>query len=66
MLYQLSADPGEQNDLALEQLDRTRAMLMDLGHWEVTSPNPEFREPAEWRNRHLRFYDSDYQMLQPE
>jgi arylsulfatase A-like enzyme len=66
MLYHLSADPGEQSDVALEQLDRTRAMLKELGHWEVTSPNPVFREPADWRNRHLKFYDSDYQMVQPE
>lgn len=66
MLYHLSADPGEQNDLALGQLDRTRSMLGELGRWEVRSPNPVFREPGDWRNRHLRFYDSDYQMMQPE
>jgi arylsulfatase A-like enzyme len=66
LLYQLSADPGEQNDLALGQLDRTRSMLGELGRWEVTSPNPVFREPSDWRIRHLRFYDSDYQMVQPE
>ena len=59
MLYRVSADPAEQNDLALGQLDRTGAMLKELGHWEVTSPNPVFREPANWRIRHLRFYDSD-------
>jgi hypothetical protein len=66
MLYHLSADPGEQNDLALEHLDRTRSMLKELGRWEVISPNPVFREPYAWRIRHLRFYDSDYQMAQPE
>jgi arylsulfatase A-like enzyme len=66
MLYHLSADPGEQNDLALGQLDRTRSMLKGLGHWDVNSPNPVFREPGDWRIRHLRFYDSDYQMMQPE
>ena len=66
MLYHLSTDPGEQNDLALEQLDRTRSMLGELGRWEVRSPNPVFREPADWRTRHLKFYDSDYQMAQPE
>lgn len=66
MLYDLSADPGEQNDLALRDLDRTRVMLRDLGIWETLLPNPLFREPASWRQRHLRFYDSDYQMVQPE
>lgn len=66
MLYHLSADPGEQNDLALEQLDRTRWMLGELGRWEVRSPNPVFREPADWRVRHLKYYDCDYPRLQPE
>ncbi len=66
MLYHLSDDPSEQNDVALEQLDRTRSMLAELGKWEVQSPNPVFREPDDWRLRHLKFYDSDYRMVQPE
>ena len=66
MLYDLSADTGEQNDVALDHLDRTRSMLKELGRWEVRSPNPLFREPSDWRIRHLGFYDSRYQMLQPE
>jgi len=66
MLYNVFADPGEQNDLALEHLNRTRSMLEELGRWEVQSPNPMFREPYDWRSQHLRFYDSDYQMVQPE
>ena len=57
MLYDLSIDPAERNDVALDHLDRTRAMLEQLGRWEVHSPNPLFREPASWRVRHLRFYD---------
>jgi arylsulfatase A-like enzyme len=66
MLYHLSADTGERNDLALEHSDRTRSMLKELGQWEVNSPNPVFREPSDWRVRHLKYYDSDYQMTQPE
>lgn len=66
MLYHLSADPSEQHDLALEHLDRTRSMLEELGRWEVQSPNPVFREPYDWRIRHLRFYNSDYRIVQPE
>lgn len=66
MLYQLSADPAERNDLALEQLGRTRTMLKELGQWDVNTPNPVFREPADWRIRHLKFYDSDYPLKQPE
>ena len=66
MLYHLSADPGEKYDLALEQIERTRAMLGELGRWEVTSPNPVFREPGDWRIRHLKYYDSEFPMKQPE
>jgi len=66
MLYNLSADPAEQNDLALRELDRTRSMLQALGRWEVRSPNPVFREPADWRRRHLNFHDATYQVRQPD
>lgn len=66
MLYHLAADPAERNDLALEQIDRTREMLQELGRWETRLPNPVFREPADWRIRHLKFYDSDYPLHQPE
>jgi arylsulfatase A-like enzyme len=66
MLYHLSADPAEQDDLALQQIERTRSMLKELGQWDVRSPNPVFREPADWRIRHLKFYDSDGPMVQPE
>jgi arylsulfatase A-like enzyme len=66
MLYHLANETAERNDLSLEHPDRTRAMLKELGTWEVRSPNPVFREPADWRIRHLRFYDGGGPMLQPE
>ncbi|OYV06682.1 MAG: sulfatase [Verrucomicrobiales bacterium VVV1] len=66
MLYHLSTDLTEQKDLALEQMDRTRAMLRELGQWELRAANPVCREPADWRVRHLKYYDSDYQTSQPE
>lgn len=66
MLDNLSADPGKQNDLALSHIVRTRSMLEKLGRWEVQSPNPVFREPHDWRIRHLQFYGGDYPMTQPK
>jgi hypothetical protein len=42
-------------------MDRTRAMLKELGQWELRAANPVCREPADWRVRHLKYYDSDYQ-----
>jgi arylsulfatase A-like enzyme len=66
MLYQLSNDPSERNDIALQHPEQTRTLLQQLGHWETRSPNPLFREPASWRTRHLKFHDSDYPLTQPE
>lgn len=66
MLYNLSDDISEQNDLALEKLDLTRNLLKKLGRWDVYLPHPIFHEPADWRRRHLRFYDVEYQLIQPE
>ena len=66
MLYHLSEDISEQKDVALQNLDRTKAMLKKLGNWEVHLPHPVFHEPADWRIRHLGFYDAEYQLVQPE
>lgn len=66
MLYHLSDDISEKKDVALQNLDRTKAMLKKLGNWEVHLPHPVFHEPADWRIRHLGFYDAEYQLVQPE
>lgn len=66
MLYHLSEDISEQKDVALQNLERTKAMLKKLGTWEVHLPLPVFLEPADWRLRHLGFYDAKYQLIQPE
>jgi arylsulfatase A-like enzyme len=66
LLYNLAEDISEQNDVALQNLDRTKAMLKKLGTWEVRLPHPVFLEPADWRIRHLGFYNSEYQLVQPE
>ncbi|MFO8053125.1 MAG: sulfatase-like hydrolase/transferase [Candidatus Omnitrophota bacterium] len=66
MLYNLSNDISEQNDLALQELDRTKAMLKKLGTWDNSLMHPVFEEPVSWRMRHLRFYDEEYQLTQPD
>jgi hypothetical protein len=40
-------DLGEQNGLALQEIERTRTLLDDLGKWEVELANPVFSEPAD-------------------
>ena len=66
MLYHLSDDISEQNDVALKYPELTIELLKKLGTWEVHLPYPVFHEPADWRIRHLGFYDAEYQLLQPE
>jgi len=66
MLYHLSDDISEQNDVSLQNLDRTLAMLKKLGEWDVALPHPLFLEPKSWSKRHLGFYDAEYQLVQPE
>jgi arylsulfatase A-like enzyme len=66
MLYHLPDDISEQNDVALQNPERTKAMLKKLGTWEVHLPHPLFLEPADWRIRHLGFYDAKFQLVQPE
>jgi arylsulfatase A-like enzyme len=66
MLFNLSEDISEQNDVALQNLERTKSMLKELGTWEIRLPQPVFLEPPSWRMRHLNFYDAEYQLVQPE
>ena len=36
MLYNLATDISEQNDVSMQNLDRTKAMLKTLGDWDVS------------------------------
>ena len=65
MLYNLAEDISEQNDVALQNLDRTKAMLKMLGDWDVRLPHPLFLEGAVWKKRQLELYDTEYQLVQP-
>lgn len=66
VLYHLDADVSEQNDVALQNPDRTRTMLKLLGDWDVSLPHPLFLEGAEWKKRQLELYDKKYQLFQPK
>jgi hypothetical protein len=65
MLFHLGRDVSEQKDVALENLERTRAMLKRLGSWDVTLPHPVFMEGAVWKKRQLDLYDRTYPLEQP-
>ena len=65
MLYHLADDISEQTDVALKNLDRTKAMLRELGDWDVRLPHPVFLEGALWKRRQLNLYDVEYPLTQP-
>ena len=65
MLYNLRNDVSERNDVALDNLDRTKAMLERLGDWDVRLPHPVALEGAEWKRRQLNLYDARYPLEQP-
>lgn len=65
MLFNVATDMAEQHDVALENLDRTQAMLKRLGQWDVRQPHPLFLEGAVWKHRQLNLYDAEYPLTQP-
>ena len=66
MLFDLSKDISEQNNVALDHLDVTTSLLKQLGDWDVSLPHPVFLEGAVWKKRQLELYDNHYQLVQPE
>lgn len=66
MLYNLAEDISEQNDVALQNLERTKTMLKELGQWDVRLPHPVFLEGAVWKSRQLDLYDDKYMLVQPD
>ena len=65
MLFHLPTDISEQKNVALENLDLTRRMLLKLGLWDVSLPHPVFLEGAQWKQRQLNLYDRKYKLKQP-
>ena len=66
LLYNISDDISELNNLSEKYPGRTLEMLKRLGTWDIHLPHPLYLEPPGWRIRHLSFYDKEYQLKQPE
>ncbi len=60
MLFNLADDISEQNDISLENIEKTKSLLKKLGEWDVNAPHPLFLEGAEWKLKNLERYDKDY------
>lgn len=65
MLFNVREDAAEQRDVALQELDRTRALLGKLGEWDLRLAHPVFLEGAEWKRRQRNLYDAKYPLQQP-
>lgn len=65
MLFDLSTDVSEQNDLALEQPEVAKRLLKKLGYWDVRLPHPVFMEGAQWKKNQLKLYYDKYILEQP-
>ncbi len=65
MLYHLPSDISEQNNVAMEQIEKTKELLKKLGDWDVRLPHPVFLEGAVWKRRQLDLYGKEYQLTQP-
>jgi arylsulfatase A-like enzyme len=65
MLYNLSEDISEQNNVADENRERVERMLKKLGDWDVSCPQVLFLEGNRWRREQIDLYDKKYQLTQP-
>ncbi|MCY1722677.1 sulfatase [Prolixibacteraceae bacterium Z1-6] len=66
LLFDLSKDISEQNNVALQNLEVTESLLKKLGEWDVMQPHPVFLEGAVWKARQLKLYDNKYTLIQPD
>ncbi len=66
MLFDLSQDISEQNNVAMSNLEITTRLLRVLGKWDVELPHPLFLEGSVWKARQLELYNKKYQLIQPE
>jgi arylsulfatase A-like enzyme len=66
LLFDLSKDISEQNNVALQNLEITESLLKKLGQWDVKQMHPVFLEGAEWKAKQLKLYDVNYQLTQPD
>ncbi len=66
LLFDLSKDPSELENLSLKHPEITQSLLKKLGDWDLALPHPLFLEGAEWKARQRDLYDKTYLLSQPE
>ncbi|SDD18517.1 Arylsulfatase A [Algoriphagus faecimaris] len=66
LLFDLSIDPSELENLSLKHPEITQNLLKKLGDWDLALPHPLFLEGAEWKARQRDLYDRSYSLTQPK
>ncbi len=67
MLFDLSKDLSEQNNLALTHPDKVKALYVKYHDWcETFESNPLWISAPMWANYNDNLYDRTYQLEQPE
>ncbi|MBB6459144.1 sulfatase family protein [Flammeovirga kamogawensis] len=65
MLFDLSKDISEQNDLLFKEKEKAEKMIKQLGNWEVALPNPSYFEENKYKALQQKDYYKKYQLKQP-
>lgn len=66
LLFDISKDISEQNNLVLKYPEVAQRLLKSLGDWDLSLPHPVFMEGAEWKAKQRDLYDQTYLITQPE
>jgi arylsulfatase A-like enzyme len=66
LLFDISKDISEQNNLVLKYPEVAEKLLKKLGDWDLSLPHPLFLEGAEWKAKQRDLYDQSYLITQPE
>lgn len=66
LLYNLSNDISEQNNMAGENQIIVEKLMKELFEWETQLAHPAWRTDPYWIKNNTRLYDEKYQLTQPE
>ena len=66
LLYDLSVDISEQNNLSEKYPDKVRELMKKLFEWETELKHPLWRVVPYWTKFNVENYDANYNLEQPE
>lgn len=66
LLYNLSNDISEQNNIAIENQIIVEKLMKELFEWETQLAHPAWRTEPYWIKNNTLLYDQEYLLTQPE